>query len=91
MAVERSGALALLAGGKNAREYTVKLFDREVLPDIGSRRRGRDMHLFLVVADAGRHDYRQSRIHLADKTDQRNSIHLRHLEFNNGDLAGVLR
>ena len=90
MPVENRTAFALLAGGKNSREYAIELFNRKILADVAiCAGMERGMHLFLVVTNAGKNNDWEGGIHFANEGDERDSIYFWHLKIDNGYLAVV--
>src|SRR5205823_3839430 len=91
LTVESETAFALLTSRQHACEDAIKLLDGKILADVtvgaGVKRR---VHLLFIVSDPGEDDDRKNRVHLADESNQRNAVYLRHLKIDDSDLAVIL-
>src|ERR1700726_2380214 len=77
LAVRGLAATLMLTGGKDARQNTVKLFDRQILAHVAVRAGAQcGMHLLLVIADPSENNDRDFGINFADEGNERNSIPL---------------
>jgi hypothetical protein len=91
LAVRGLSASLMLTRGKDARQNTVKLFDRQILAHVAVRAGAQcGMHLLLVIADPSENNDRDFGINFTDEGNERNSIHLGHLKIDNHDVAIVV-
>src|SRR5205807_4092103 len=88
---ESFAASPLLAGGEDAREDAVKLFDRKVLAHVTVRSGTQcGMHSFLVISDAGKNNDREALAHFPDESDEGEAIDLGHIEIDHDNVALVM-
>src|SRR6266446_4961212 len=84
-------ASVALTRSKEARQDTVKLFDRQIFTHVTVRAGAQcRMHLLLIVANPGENNDRDFGVNFADKRNKRNPIHLRHLKIDNHHVAIVV-
>src|SRR6266478_1255055 len=84
-------ASVVLTRSKDARQNTVKLFDRQIFTHVTVRAGAQcGMHLLLIVANPGENNDRDFGVNFADERNKRNPIHLGHLKIDNHHVAIVV-